>query len=249
MKISEIKALAKENLKFQWGNSLLTVLILVVLMSCSSAIPVIGSMLVAGPLMVGYYLCFYHASQKEIIDHWDIFKPFETCFGESLLMFILTTLFTFLWSLLFIIPGIIKSFSYSMAPYLMARNPELGGFDAIEKSKEYMKGNKGKLFLMLLSFIGWDILTILTLGLLAVYVAPYKMHARTVFYNDVYEKHNAEIAAKEYMAQFGSYAAAPDTEAHVESEAAAEAYQESVANDEVIDAEFREENPEEKSEE
>lgn len=236
MKISEIKAFGKENLKFQWGNSLLTVLIVIVLMSCSNAIPVFGTALVAGPIMVGQMICFYRASQKEKIDQWDIFKPFETSFGESLLMFLLTELFTFLWSLLFIIPGIIKGLSYSMAPYLMAREPGLGGLEAIDKSKEYMKGYKWKLFLLYLSFIGWDILVLLTFGILMVYVAPYKLHAKTVFYNDVYEKQNAEKALKEYAAQKAAEAAA-------QAEPAYEAPAENV-----VDAEFREVSEEEKSE-
>ena len=83
-------------------------------------------------------------------------------------------LYTFLWSLLFIIPGIVKSYEYQMIPYLLADNPQMTKEQAFEESKRMMQGQKWKAFVLDLSFIGWNILSALTLGILGIfYVQPY----------------------------------------------------------------------------
>ena len=192
MSIKEIKALGKSNMKLQWGASLLAIFLLAVLETCGTAIPVLGNLVVLGPLSLGFVYIFYGASQGEKINHWDIFKGFELNFGESFLATLLVNIYSILWTLLFIIPGIVKMLSYSMTTYLLARQPELSANEAITKSREYMNGNKWRYFVLRLSFIGWDILTVLTCGILAIYVLPYKEHAKMVFFNDVYEKHNAQ---------------------------------------------------------
>ena len=83
-------------------------------------------------------------------------------------------LFVWLWSLLFLIPGIIKGYEYKMVPYIVSENPTINYKDALAESKKLMKGNKWKAFVLDLSFIGWDILGVLTLGVLGVFfVDPY----------------------------------------------------------------------------
>ena len=83
-------------------------------------------------------------------------------------------LFTVLWTLLFIIPGIVKSYEYQMIPYLLADNPQMTKEQAFEESKRMMQGQKWKAFVLDLSFIGWNILSALTLGILGIfYVQPY----------------------------------------------------------------------------
>lgn len=84
------------------------------------------------------------------------------CLGLMLLMGI----FIFLWSLLLVVPGIIAAYSYSMAPYLMAENPDIGFLEAIRRSKEMMDGHKGRLFCLHFSFIGWALLSAIGIGLL-----------------------------------------------------------------------------------
>ena len=97
----------------------------------------------------------------------------------------LAGLFIFLWSLLFVIPGLIKSYAYSMSFYLMADDENLGGNDAITKSKELMKGHKWDLFVLQLSFIGWILLSMLTCGVLTVfYVGPYMQMAQLIWYEE-----------------------------------------------------------------
>lgn len=95
------------------------------------------------------------------------------------------TLFIWLWSLLFIVPGIIAAYRYAMAPYLMAEHPEIGVREAMDRSKEMMKGNKGRLFCLGISFIGWDFLSILTLGILQLWITPYRAAAFASFYMEL----------------------------------------------------------------
>lgn len=80
-----------------------------------------------------------------------------------------TGFFIVLWTLLFVIPGIIAAYRYAMAPYIMADNPDIGIMEAIDTSKEMMRGNKGRLFCLELSFIGWSLLASVCMGVL-VYV-------------------------------------------------------------------------------
>ena len=99
---------------------------------------------------------------------------------------ILRDVFTTLWMLLLIIPGIIKSYEYRMIPYLVADNPEMTWKEAFAESKRLMRGNKWKAFVLDLSFIGWWILSALTLGLLAVfYVGPYYSATSAALYEEL----------------------------------------------------------------
>ena len=92
-------------------------------------------------------------------------------------------LFIWLWSLLFVIPGIIKTYEYRLVPYIISEDPAMNYKDALAESKKLMKGNKWKAFVLDLSFIGWDILSALTLGLLEIFfVAPYKASTDAALY-------------------------------------------------------------------
>lgn len=86
----------------------------------------------------------------------------------------LASLFAALWSLLLVIPGIIKQFEYLMVSYILADNPDMPAMDALRKSKQMMKGHKWNAFVLSLSFLGWGILSLLTGGILDIfYVRPY----------------------------------------------------------------------------
>ena len=97
----------------------------------------------------------------------------------------LMSLFIFLWSLLLVIPGIVKAFSYAMTPFILEENPELGANEAIDRSRAMMKGHKFDLFWLLLSFIGWYLLCLITFGLALLWVTPYVETAIASFYEDV----------------------------------------------------------------
>lgn len=101
--------------------------------------------------------------------------------GASLLMVI----FIFLWSLLFIIPGVVKGLAYSLTPYILKDYPELSANQAINLSMKMMKGHKFDLFWLFLSFIGWSILCIFTLGIGYLWLMPYMMTTMAAFYQEV----------------------------------------------------------------
>lgn len=95
------------------------------------------------------------------------------------------TILTFLWSLLLLIPGLIKAFSYAMTPFILEDNPELSGVEAIHRSRMMMKGHKFDLFWLWLSFIGWFLLSILTCGIGFLWLVPYMETAQAAFYEEV----------------------------------------------------------------
>ena len=98
---------------------------------------------------------------------------------------ILQGIFITLWSLLFIIPGIIAYFNYAMTEFILAENPNLSATEAIGISKKMMQGNKFRLFCLDLSFIGWEVLCVLTLGIGNLWLIPYKRAAIAAFYRDL----------------------------------------------------------------
>ena len=109
-------------------------------------------------------------------------------------LYIITNFFTFLWSLLFVIPGIVKIYSYSMAPFILADNPDFTAREALSKSKKIMNGHKFELFVLQLSFFWWYILDWITLGIASIYVIPYVNATTTNFYNKIKEpKIEAEV--------------------------------------------------------
>ena len=146
----------------------------------------IGTLILSGPLMVGVSAAFVGMFRRDKIEFNDLFRAFDSNFGNPLVMGLLQTIFIFLWSLLFVIPGIVASYRYSMAPYILADNPEMDGKAALDSSKKLMYGKKGKLFCLHLSFIGWIILSAFTFGILYIcYVAPYMQAATTAFYESI----------------------------------------------------------------
>lgn len=98
---------------------------------------------------------------------------------------LLQSLYVFLWSLLFFIPGIIAAYSYAMTGYILAEHPELTAGEAIERSKEMMSGNRFRLFCLQLSFIGWSILCVFTFGIGNLWLTPYKQVATAAFYREI----------------------------------------------------------------
>ena len=98
------------------------------------------------------------------------------------------SLFIFLWSLLLIIPGIIAAYAYSQVFYILADNPSLSGMEALDQSKQMMKGRKWKYFCLCMRFVGWSILCIFTLGIGYIWLAPYMAVSLANFYRDVSQR-------------------------------------------------------------
>lgn len=114
----------------------------------------------------------------------DLFSKFGMI-GKAILTNLLGGLYIMLWSLLFVIPGIVATYSYSMTNYILAENPTISASDALKESKRIMKGNRWRLFCLELSFIGWAILCVFTLGIGYFFLAPYMEAARAAFYREV----------------------------------------------------------------
>ncbi len=99
---------------------------------------------------------------------------------------LLQTVYIFLWTLLLVIPGIVAGYSYAMTGYILAEHPELSASETIAQSKAMMEGNRWRLFCLQFSFIGWDILCALTLGIGNLALRPYRHAAEAAFYRELY---------------------------------------------------------------
>ena len=149
------------------------------------------------PLSWGYSIAildYYRNSERTDIPFgslFDGFKHYMRVFGTTFLY----TIYTFLWTLLLIVPGIIKMLSYSMTPYILKDRPELSYDAAIEESMRLMEGHKMAYFKLLFSYIGWILVCILTLGIGIFWVQPWMSAASCAFYEDLV----AEDKAKNYQ--------------------------------------------------
>lgn len=143
------------------------------------------------PLTLGYSV-----AHKDLLQNGDaavtrntLRNAFSDYVRNAVSMF-LVYLFTILWTLLFIVPGIIKGLAYSLTPFIVKDNPELSPNEAINLSMKMMKGHKFDLFYLYLSFIGWILLAMLTLGVGLLWVIPYLETTLAAFYQDVKNDYN-----------------------------------------------------------
>lgn len=111
---------------------------------------------------------------------------------HNVLGMLLTSVFIVLWSLLFLIPGIIKCFSYAMTPYILIEHPEMSVNKAIDESIYLMDGHKFDYFYLGLSFIGWIILSIMSFGIGFIWLIPYMQTTMAAFYADLKKEKNRE---------------------------------------------------------
>lgn len=140
------------------------------------------------PLSVGWLWLTLSLTRTSRISMKTLFKPFTVMFWKSIWVSILTGLFIFLWSLLLIVPGIIKTISYSFTMYILNDRPELSAMQAITESREMINGYKTQAFLLFLSFLGWFLLGIITLGLGFLFIYPYYSVSYAQFYEEVKRK-------------------------------------------------------------
>ncbi|MEN6636944.1 MAG: DUF975 family protein [Clostridiaceae bacterium] len=145
----------------------------------------IAMFIVGSAVELGYNkfnISMYESSSAPKIE--TIFSRFSNL-GNALLLRLLMTVKILLWTLLLIIPGIVAAYRYSMAPFIMAENPDLSATESVERSKQLMAGNKWRLFCLQFSFIGWLLLAALTGGIGGVFLRPYMKAATTAFYLDL----------------------------------------------------------------
>lgn len=144
------------------------------------------------------YVNLFNGKEPEAKDAFSGFDDFWSAFKVTFLV----GLFTWLWSLLFVIPGIIKSISYSMSFFILAENKGKPALECISESKAMTQGHKGELFVLSLSFIGWGLLVGITFGIAAIWVVPYMQATMTNAYQSLKPTVVAEpVAAIEQPAE------------------------------------------------
>ena len=187
MSRSELKAYAKACLKGNIGNFFLCSLVVTLIGVGCSFVPVIGtiaSYIVTAPFMLGMILNCFNALRGEEVNLNTLFSGFNYL-GTAVLVTLLMGIFTLLWSLLFFIPGIIKAVSYSMSMYVLAEHPEMKATEAIKTSQQLMQGHKMEYFILMLSFVPWILLSIVTFGIASIYVTPYIQLTTANFYESI----------------------------------------------------------------
>ena len=187
----QLKAQAKAQIKDKIGILIAVTLVIGAITGAASflasLIPGVGMVvsIVLTPAFalstVRIYLMVVRGGTPEIKDSFSGFDDFFSAFKVTLLV----GLYTFLWSLLFIVPGIIKSYSYSMSLFVLAENKGKSARECIAESKAMMEGHKMELFVLDLSFIGWYLLCSLTCGLAFLYVTPLVNAAHANFYEEI----------------------------------------------------------------
>ncbi|MGE6537486.1 DUF975 family protein [Bacillus luti] len=204
--ISQLKREALDALKGKWGLAVGATLLLGILIGAANmlftgifsifwgweearesfTVSIIG-MLIIGPLTVGAYYLVLHVIRRDNASIGHLFRWFSdgSKFMKAFLTYLLMYVYLILWTLLLIIPGIIKSFSYAMTYFILNDHPEYTANQAITESRRMMNGHKMDYFLLCLSFIGWFILSILTIGIGFLWLAPYFYATSAAFYEEI----------------------------------------------------------------
>ena len=183
MSRQEAKRLALDSLKGNWGYAILITVLYMIISAALGAAGGIGTLLLGSALLVGFYYAFINGSITHQYSLEDLFFGFKEGLANRILLSILKTIFIFLWSILFIIPGIVKTYSYSLAEYISLQNKDLTWKECLDESRRLMDGHKMEMFVLDLSFIGWMILSVFTFGIGMLFLHPY-MQATKVEYID-----------------------------------------------------------------
>ncbi len=167
-----------------------------------SALAVVMSLvrlIVGSTVTLGYCRFHLNLAEGKEASLGDLFSRFGRI-GQAIALYLLTAIYTALWSLLFVIPGIIKSYSYAMAPFILEENPGMAANDAITKSRELMHGNKWRLFCLQFSFLGWCFLCLFTCGIGMLWVNPYREASYASFYREIKREKYGEPTVEGEMA-------------------------------------------------
>lgn len=148
---------------------------------------ILTALILGGALTLGYARFNLKLADGEEICFTDLFSQSERLW-EGFCMQFFQGMMVFFWSLLFWLPGLIACYRYAMTPYILAENYEIPVMEAITRSKNLMRGHKWELFCLDMSFLGWVIVSILTLGIGFLWVGPYMEAAKAAFYREVSEQ-------------------------------------------------------------
>lgn len=194
---SELKNEALATLRGKWTQPVLAALIVVLVSGItqggsqtkSAAFITIGflvALLVSLNLEYGFEVAMlrFRRGREDSVNEM-LSAGFKEDYGRVLGISLLRAVFICLWMLLLIVPGIIKSYAYAMTAYIAEDNPELGPMECIDRSKAMMDGHKMDLFILDLSYIGWILLGILSLGIGFLWISPWMEMAHIRFYEEL----------------------------------------------------------------
>ena len=192
MNFSELKDNALATLQGWWGQAVVITLIYAIIAGGAASLVLILCLLVTLPLEYSFSVIFLEKVRGKEVQIGNLFDGFND-FGRIFLTLLLRNVYIFLWSLLLIIPGIIKSISYSQTTFILKDHPELSYNGAIDRSMEMMVGHKMDYFLLCLSFIGWILLAILTMGIGNLWLLPYIRTTLANFYEELKGSESAMV--------------------------------------------------------
>ncbi len=185
MKARDFRKFAREMMQRHTAYVMVAFVIYGVIMSALSG-TLAGVILLGGPLTLGLVIFIKTLFREDKAEFETLFKGLDH-FMPSMITYIIEKLFILLWSLLFIIPGVIKMYAYSMSMYLLEEDPTLEPTDVLKKSQAMMRGHKWRLFCLDFSYIGWLLLSPFTFGILLLWIIPWMQLARYKFYLDLKE--------------------------------------------------------------
>ena len=192
MSIRNIKQKALQNIDYSVFShisfNIIGYTILMSFITSMASYTFIGGLLIGGAMQYGISRLSVLIAREKPANVGNLFDAFKECFVDTMLLGLLSSIYILLWSLLFIIPGIVKSYSYSLAFYIQQDSPNKDWKYCLEKSIQLMHGNKMTAFLLDLSFIGWYILGLLLCGIGIIFVTPYHLQARANFYIEILKK-------------------------------------------------------------
>lgn len=189
---STLRQMARESLKGKWNIVVPTFLVYFIIVGVieylgeQAPILYVLTIIVSGPIVLGISIFSLNIARNKDAKIEQLFEGFRN-FGTSILAYVLMVLFIILWTILLIIPGIIAAISYSMTFFIIAEDETIGAYDALKKSKEMMNGHKWKFFCLGFSFFGWFLLSIFTLGIGLLWLAPYVNVSYVKFYDNIKE--------------------------------------------------------------
>ncbi len=189
----DYRRIAWNALSGKWGFMIGVCLLTSLISGAVASIPGVGflaSIAITGPLSFGLVALTLNLLRNEELKINNLFCGFSN-FGETFLLYFLNGIYVFLWTLLLIIPGIVKTYAYSMSTYILADNPTITQKEARKRSEQLMIGNKFRLFCLHLSFLGWFLLIIITCGIASLWVIPYMQIATAAFYDDIIKEYQS----------------------------------------------------------
>ena len=184
IKHSQLTLSARQSLSGNWGIAIAGFLLAIAISLLAGIIPLLGGVLIGGPLTIGMSRFALELSRKKHSEIEKIFSGFNQ-FAAGLIAYLLYSIAVTAGFIFFIIPGFIALAGFSQTFYILADNPKLDGVDALRESWEMMDGHKGAYLLFLLRFIGWFFLSILTLFIGLLWLYPYMQVSFAKFHDMV----------------------------------------------------------------